>query len=84
MKKIKKVQREVEIVDDVICNKCGKSCRPSDEVPDFYGLIEASFSTGYESKALPDGMSYTFSLCEECLAELFDSFQIEPEEKTFF
>jgi hypothetical protein len=84
MKIIKKVPQEIEVVDDVICNKCGKSCRPSKEVPDFYGLIEASFTTGYESAALPDGSIYTFSLCENCLAELFETFQIEPEKKCFF
>lgn len=84
MKIMKNVQQEVEVVDDVICNKCKKSCRPNDEVSDFYGLIEASFSTGYYSQDLPDGVVYSFSLCEECLSELFKSFQIEPETKEFF
>ena len=84
MKKTTIVKQEVEIVEDVICNKCGSSCRPSNEVPDFYGLIEASFTTGYESVALPDGKEYTFSLCESCIAELFKSFAINPEEKDFF
>lgn len=84
MKKTKIVKQEIEIVEDVICNKCSKSCRPSNEVPDFYGLIEASFTTGYFSEALPDGARYTFSLCEECLAELFKEFQISPEEMEFF
>lgn len=83
MKKTTIVQQEVEVVEDVICNKCEKSCRPSKEVPDFYGLIEASFSTGYFSEALPDGMRYSFSLCEECLAELFKSFKISPEEESY-
>jgi len=84
MKITKKIQQEIEIVSDVICNKCGQSCRPSEEVPDFYGLIEASFTTGYESKALPDGVCYSFSLCEGCLAKLFDTFQIKPEIKEYF
>lgn len=84
MKVTKKIQQEIEVVNDVICNKCGQSCRPSEEVPDFYGLIETSVTTGYESPALPDGMCYTFSLCEECLAELFSSFKIDPETSSFF
>jgi len=84
MKKIKTIQKEIEIVDDVVCNKCSKSCRPNKEVSDFYGLIEASFATGYESEALPDGVTFTFSLCEECLAEMFKGFSIEPEKEEFF
>jgi hypothetical protein len=85
MKIIKKIQQEVSIIDDIFCNKCGRSCRPEEKsCPDFYGLIEVSFTTGYESRALPDGMSYCFSLCEECLAELFKSFKIDPEVTEFF
>jgi Fe-S-cluster containining protein len=82
MKKMKTVIQEVEIIEDIICNKCGGSCCTKFdpiENTDFYGLIEASFSTGYFSQHLPDGFIYSFSLCEKCLAELFKSFKIEPK-----
>jgi hypothetical protein len=85
MKTIKKIIKEVEIVDDIFCNKCGKSLKTeldsSLNIFDIYGLSEVSVSGGYCSTHLADGVLYTFSLCEECLVNLFLSFKIEPETK---
>lgn len=76
MKKTKIIKQEVEVIDDILCNKCGQSCKIEG---DFYGLIETGFSTGYFSPCLPDGNTYLFSLCEECVAKLMDSFEIKAE-----
>ena len=78
--KIAKVDRE--ITTDIICNKCGESCKEEllDETMQmcsFYGLIEVTVTGGYCSTHLADGSSYTFSLCEKCLVELFESFKIK-------
>lgn len=71
---------EVEEINDILCNKCGKSCQKGD--PDFgkspYGLIEGCVEGGYHSEALSDMTSYVFSLCEECLKVLFDACAIPP------
>lgn len=40
----------------------------------YYGLVETTVSGGFHSTALSDGGRYKFSLCERCLASLFDSF----------
>jgi hypothetical protein len=45
----------------------------------FYGLVENTVSGGYHSTALSDGCRYKFSLCERCLATLFDSFLLPVE-----
>lgn len=86
MKTIKKIIKEVEIVDDIFCNKCGRSLKtrldPDGTIFDIYGLSEISVSGGYCSTHLCDCVIYTFSLCEECLVDLFLSFKIEPETKT--
>lgn len=71
------VTREVEYVEDVICNRCGNTCKPPD-ASDFYGLIEARVSGGYWSPRLGDMRVYVFSLCENCLDELFSTFKIDP------
>lgn len=77
-KKIIKTET-VEIIEDIICNKCGESCKKNVMGhDDYYGLIEVGFSTGYASRKFSDGCYYQFSLCEECLAELFDTFKIDP------
>jgi len=84
----KNVKMEKETVEDVLCNKCGFSCKrvypnSSNDDGEFYGLIEVSFSTGYLSDPLPDCQIYTFSLCETCLYDLFASFKIKPEQEDY-
>ncbi len=80
--------KKVEVIDDIICNKCGetmlKTVGPWDEHGEFYGLQEASFSTGYLSKDFPDGKVYSFSMCEPCLKWLFELFELPPSEREYF
>lgn len=80
MKVTKVVRVDTEVVEDIRCNKCGETCVKflggSKDFKDFYGLIEAVVSGGYESTDLEDTVTYTFSLCEKCLKELFDTFKI--------
>jgi hypothetical protein len=74
----KKITKEIEVIDNVFCNKCGESCEPwvSDNGrATGHGLIEAKVSGGYSSPILPDGHSYCFSLCEKCLVELMKTFK---------
>lgn len=77
MKLTKTIKKEVEETVDIFCNNCGNSCKKEHG---FYGLIETSFSSGYES-IFPDGYIYTFSLCEGCLLKMFNQFKIEAEAK---
>ena len=72
---IEKVEKEVEVFDDVICNRCGESCKVDNY--NFEGLIEARICGGYGAK-LGDGIAYEFSLCESCLEVLFKDFKIPP------
>jgi hypothetical protein len=77
-----KITREVERVvveqevDDIICNKCGKSCKDHAGM-NFEGLLEVSIQGGYAS-FLGDDAPHTFSLCERCLDEMFRTFVIPP------
>lgn len=71
-KLVKKVI-EVEEVEDILCNKCGNSCKLNGSP---YGLLEYDYSGGYDSTPLRDCTTYTFSMCETCLLELFKSFVI--------
>lgn len=82
MKTIKKMTKEVEIVDDVICNKCGKSCKG--EMGNFNGLIETKVIGAYDSMCLSDQDTYVFSLCEQCLVELFKTFKHHPQRTIFY
>jgi hypothetical protein len=46
----------------------------------FNGLVEVEVSGAYDSTHLEDCTNYTFSLCEKCLVELFETFSISPLE----
>lgn len=65
------------VTTDILCNACGKSCR---HAAGFYGLIEAEAHGGYFSKLIPDQVTWTFSLCEECLKNLKSTFKIPVSE----
>ena len=81
-----RISEKVKIIEiksktkDIICNKCRRSCQSgmSGTTPDYDGLLETSITGGYHSK-LGDEVTYTFSICEKCLKEIFDSFLIPPE-----
>lgn len=76
--KVEKVVEE-EVVEDILCNKCGRSCKNGyypEENPNYDGLIEVTVMGGYGAK-LGDMTAYTFSICEDCLKEIFNSFKIE-------
>lgn len=72
MKKITKLSKPTDIVEDIFCNLCGMSCKSP--MGKYYGLIEAEVFAGYESTHLEDGDVHKFSLCERCLKDMFAKF----------
>lgn len=88
MKITRKVVQPIDVVEDIFCNLCGLSCKSP--MGEYYGLIEAEVTAGYESTHLEDGDVHKFSLCERCLADMiakfkYSSFQgnyMIPEEAT--
>lgn len=78
MFKFKKIRRVVDEIEDVVCNRCGRSCMS--QKGERYGL-SAIVGGGYESTHLEDMTSYQFDLCEKCLVELFEGFKIKPQVK---
>jgi hypothetical protein len=76
METFKEITTTVEVIDDIFCNKCGNSCKSGSN---FNGLIEVTAEGNYDSTHLEDLKTYTFSLCEKCLVELFATFQIKPK-----
>jgi hypothetical protein len=84
MKILKTVTKEVQEIDDLICNKCGKTLKQiisQDGDYNFCGLEEVKMVCGYGSKN--DGIIFMFSICEECVLELMSSFKIKAEEVVY-
>jgi hypothetical protein len=85
VKNTKVILREVEVVDDILCNKCGESTRSClwegdiNNLPiyEFEGLTEVEIVGGYGSKHIGDGNKLVFSLCEKCLMEFAKTFAID-------
>jgi hypothetical protein len=73
-------ERIQEVIDDVLCNKCGKTQLYAKEDFNYevYG-VQCYFTGGFYSKAFPDMSEWEFSLCEECLFELFKTFKYQPD-----
>ena len=69
----------------MICNACGKDCSVaiSTDDPPLTNTVGESFSYigCYGSYALHDMVKYEWSLCEQCLAKLFSTFVIPPNER---
>lgn len=75
MIKTKKVieEKEVEYIEDIICNKCGNLCPQL-----FPGQIECATlyaSWGYGSRR--DGSLEEAHICPDCYEDLIDSFIIK-------
>jgi len=71
---------------DILCNKCGKSLKRIISTCGQYnycGLMEITVKGCYGSDPLEDLKSYTFSLCENCLDELFKSFKLPVKEEDY-
>jgi len=78
--KIHKVEPNGDVIEDTVCNKCGKSLRvkiSSDGDYHIIGLEEIHYNGYYGS--IYDLERRVFSICEPCLTELFESFVIKPE-----
>jgi Fe2+ or Zn2+ uptake regulation protein len=73
-KTVKKTIKE-KVVKDVICNKCGQSLKTD---CGYEGLVETEIRGGYNSK-IGDMTIVSFSLCEDCLLELFKTFTIKEQ-----
>ena len=72
--------KEVEVIDDILCNKCGESCRTDDfDFGNMEGLVEVAITGGYNSQYIGDMTQYTFSVCEKCLMDFVGTFKIPAE-----
>lgn len=79
MKVIKTITetREVDIIEDVLCNKCGETCKTK-ACDNLEGLIEVVVCGGYGSHFIGDMNQFEFSVCEKCLMEFVATFKIQP------
>jgi uncharacterized cysteine cluster protein YcgN (CxxCxxCC family) len=76
MIRFKTAKKKTKIIWDVICNKCGKTCRLGEAEPVNFGGLRGVAHGQFGSEHLKDCHEYRFDLCEQCLRETFDTFKI--------
>lgn len=70
----KKVRRYVRQIEDVICNKCGKSCKVIlDDKTFTYEHANIYTTWGYGSER--DGEAHDAHLCEQCFYKVVKGFK---------
>lgn len=65
MKKI--AEKTIEVIDDVTCDVCGKSCK--DHIDNIESALLSAY-WGYSSKK--DGLNYEVDLCENCFDKVLE------------
>ncbi len=75
MLKTRKEMREIEEIEDIICNKCGNSCK--NERTGFIEAVPFVMIWGYGSGK--DGEGHKSHLCETCYDSIVAEFKIPPE-----
>lgn len=76
MRQYQKETKEIEVVQKIVCNQCGKEI-PVVNGREAEGVFQVDYVWGYFSEK--DGERHTFDLCEKCYDELLCGFQIPAE-----
>lgn len=80
--KCKSCGKVTKIDKDIICNKCGKSCKvyltADKKHTDFEGLLGVEVAGGFGSSH--DCTTLKFDICDECLMKFIKTFKVKPEE----
>lgn len=70
--------REVQVVEDILCDRCGLSLKG--HIGNLNGVVIRG-SGSYDSTHFPDrpdGGSFVVDVCEKCCAEWFETFKRNP------
>lgn len=67
--------REVQVVDDILCDRCGLSIKG--HIGNFNGVTFHG-AGAYDSTHFPDMHSFRADVCEKCCAEWFKTFKRNP------
>lgn len=76
MREYSKIRTSEDILEKVICNKCGKSLKIEDGIVK-EGWFHADYPFDYFSRK--DGYIHSFDLCEECFDAVIKEFKYPVE-----
>lgn len=84
MKKYVEKQVIRQVIENIVCNKCGENIKKewTGIEPIFVDHQSFKLLFGWGSKY--DGLKMEFDLCDDCMVEIIESFKIKPEEMISF
>ena len=82
VKALEKITESKEVIKDIVCNMCRKSCMESVGGADHKEFCGVSIDAtgGYSSPVLQDMTRYQFDLCEKCLMEIMNRLTVPAEQ----
>lgn len=66
------------IIEEVVCNKCGKGSGKLEDEYDYASNAFQSFSTYFGYGSRYDNETWSFDLCDGCLTDLVKTFKHSP------
>lgn len=79
MRTYKSANRIFNVLDTIMCNKCGKTYLTNELKEEWVLQHMHSFKTDFGYGTGYDGQTWKFDLCEDCIIELVNNFKIKPE-----
>lgn len=73
MRQYKKIKAQIQVIEKMYCNKCGKEIQIENEIVK-EGVFSSTTTWGYFSEK--DGDKHEFDICEKCYDEFLESFKI--------
>lgn len=64
----KKVVKETEIVDKLVCDRCGREMDPETDIVEWQEAVTVAFTGGYGS-VFGDTDTFRCDLCQHCVKE---------------
>ena len=69
--------KEVEVLDNIICNICGEPIKITSDIAGMsYDYIHIHQEFGYRSNH--DNQTHDLDICEDCYSKLINSCKIQP------
>jgi hypothetical protein len=67
--------QNIEVIKDILCNKCGKSCKKHEGFEESFSFADLNVHWGYFSDDNRDGEVHEAHLCQSCWEGIVATFK---------
>ena len=83
MKKVEQTNT-VEVIEDVLCNLCGQSCKDQHYPNNVFGPMEVSDTGSYGQNFPPDLENWEIDICQYCFAWIVAHCRLPPRRREYY